>query len=178
MDGKNENGGEAYSRTPTAEDLKKICSALEENKAEYVLVGGWAVNIHGYARATEDIDLLVNPAPENIRRVKKALSILPDNAVAEMNDDDVQELSVIRIADEVVIDLMGKIADVNTGNAGKITTEFQGVKINVADLETLIKTKQGVRPKDQMDLAFLLRKKYLQENKGNKMQQHEPYKEL
>ena len=65
------------------------------------------------------------------------------------------------MADEVVIDLMGRIADVTTDNAGKDIIEFQGTKIVVADLETLIKTKQGLRPKDQMDLAFLKRKKKL-----------------
>lgn len=161
MGRKNGTGREAYSRTPKAEDLIKICDALEAHGAEYVLVGGWAINIHGAIRPTEDIDLLVNPAPQNIQKVKKALSVLPDNAVSEVEDSDIQELTVVRVADEVVIDLMGRIADVTTDNAGKDIIEFQGTKIVVADLETLIKTKQGLRPKDQMDLAFLKRKKKL-----------------
>jgi len=159
---KNGTGGEAYSRTPRAEDLIKICNALETHEVEYVLVGGWALNIHGAIRPTEDIDLLVNPAPENIQKVKKALAVLPDNAVAEVEDNDIQELIVVRVADEVVIDLMGRIADITTDNAGKEIIEFKGTKIIVADLETLIKTKQGLRPKDQMDLAYLERKKKFQ----------------
>lgn len=85
---------------------------MEAHGAEYVLVGGWAINIHGAIRPTEDIDLLVNPAPQNIQKVKKALSVLPDNAVSEVEDSDIQELTVVRVADEVVIDLMGRIADV------------------------------------------------------------------
>lgn len=161
MGGKNGAGGETYSRTPRAEDIIKICNALEAHEAEYVLVGGWAMNIHGAIRPTEDIDLLVNPAPQNIQKIKKALAILPDNAVSEVENSDIQELIVVRVADEIVIDLMGRIADVTTDNAGKEIIEFQGTKIVVADLETLIKTKQGLRPKDQMDLAFLERKKKL-----------------
>ena len=161
MGGENGTGGETYSRTPRAEDLIKICNALEANEVDYVLVGGWAINIHGAIRPTEDIDLLVNPAPDNIQKLKKALSVLPDNAVAEVEDHDIQELTVVRVADEVVIDLMGRIADVTTDTAGKNIIEFQGAKIIVADLETLIKTKQGLRPQDQMDLVFLKRKKKL-----------------
>lgn len=115
--------------------------------------------MHGSTRTTEDIDLLINPSPSNVQKVKKALAVLPDNAVSEINDNEVQELAVVRIADEIVVDLMGKIADVNTDNAGKIVIEYQGTKILVADIDTLIKTKQGLRPRDQMDLAFLLRKK-------------------
>ena len=42
---------------------------------------------------------------------------------------------------------MGRIGDVNTDNAGIEIIEYNDVKIKVADLETMIKTKQGLRPK-------------------------------
>jgi len=51
-----------------------------------VIVGGFAVILHGYARGTMDLDLLVDPSPENIRKVKAALAVLPDNAAAEIMD--------------------------------------------------------------------------------------------
>jgi len=151
----NDSGGEAYSRTPTPEDLTKICRSLEENNVNYVLVGGWAMAFHGVPRPTMDIDLLVEPSPENVLRLKRALSILEDNQIANLKLDDIKKLIVVRVADEIVIDLMGRIGDVNTGNAGIEIMEYNAVKIKVADLETMIKTKQGLRPKDQHDLLQL-----------------------
>jgi hypothetical protein len=113
---------------------------------------------HGAARATMDIDLLVDPSPENVLRLKKALSILEDNQIANLELDDIQNLVVVRVADEVVVDLMGRIGNVNACNAGIEIIEYNGVKIKVANLETMIKTKQGLRPKDQSDLLYLITK--------------------
>ena len=50
--------------------------------------------LHGFNRGTEDIDLLVDKVGANIALLKKALSILPDNAVREVLDNDVEEYGV------------------------------------------------------------------------------------
>lgn len=158
MERQDDSGGETYSRIPTPDDLIKICRSLEENNVKYVLVGGWAMAFHGVVRATMDIDLLVDASRDNVLRLKKALSILEDNQIANLELDDIKNLVIVRVADEVVIDLMGRIGDVNTGNAGIEIIDYNGVKVKVADLETMIKTKQGLRPKDQNDLLFLMTK--------------------
>ena len=62
--------------------------------------------LHGFNRGTEDIDLLVDKASSNIAILKQALSILPDNAIRDVLDSDVEKYEVVRVADEVVIDLM------------------------------------------------------------------------
>jgi hypothetical protein len=62
-------------RPPTIADVGRICRALQEAGARYVLIGGFAVILHGGHRTTKDIDLLVDPAPENVARLKKALSM-------------------------------------------------------------------------------------------------------
>ena len=54
-------------------DMKDLLRLFDEHEVEYVLVGGFAVNYYGYVRTTQDIDLLVFPAPENARRIKTAL---------------------------------------------------------------------------------------------------------
>ncbi len=46
----------AYSRAPTIEDIARICGALNESAAKYVLIGGFAVIAHGSGRTTKDID--------------------------------------------------------------------------------------------------------------------------
>lgn len=98
----------AYARAAEPEDLVRICRALNEAGAKYVLIGGFAVIAHGGSRFTKDIDLLVDAAPDNIARVKTALRILADNAAADVADGDVAEHTVVRVVDEVVIDLMGR----------------------------------------------------------------------
>lgn len=69
-----------YTRPATWEDLKRLARLLNEAHAEYALVGGYAIASHGFSRQSEDIDLLVNPAPENSRRWIVALTHLPDRA--------------------------------------------------------------------------------------------------
>jgi Nucleotidyl transferase AbiEii toxin, Type IV TA system len=75
------------SRAPEPADVVRICRALNDSGARYLLIGGFAVIAHGAGRFTKDIDLLVDDAPENVARVKRALSILEDNAAAEVADD-------------------------------------------------------------------------------------------
>ena len=55
----------ADARAPEPEDLVRICRALNEADARYVLIGGFAVIAHGASRFTKDIDLLVDDAPDN-----------------------------------------------------------------------------------------------------------------
>ncbi|HVS65426.1 MAG TPA: nucleotidyl transferase AbiEii/AbiGii toxin family protein [Thermoanaerobaculia bacterium] len=47
---------------PTLEDLRRLCRSLDEAGARYVLIGGFAMILHGGERTTKDIDLLVDPA--------------------------------------------------------------------------------------------------------------------
>ena len=47
------------SRDPESGDLLKICRALNESGARYIVIGGMALVYHGFNRGTEDIDLLV-----------------------------------------------------------------------------------------------------------------------
>ena len=46
---------------------------LLDASAEFVVIGGWAVAVHGHGRATDDLDILVRPTPENAAKVYKAL---------------------------------------------------------------------------------------------------------
>ncbi|MDI6813303.1 MAG: hypothetical protein QMD10_07150 [Desulfitobacteriaceae bacterium] len=73
MVAENDTGREAHSRPPTDEDVKKICRALNKKGAEYLIIGGLAMNFHGLTRMTHDIDLLIDPSPENIKKVIDAL---------------------------------------------------------------------------------------------------------
>jgi predicted nucleotidyltransferase len=59
-----------YARAPQLEDLVRICRALNEAGARYILIGGFAVIAHGGARTAKDIDLLIDASSDNVSRVK------------------------------------------------------------------------------------------------------------
>lgn len=144
------------SRPPTIDDLVAICRSLNERGVKYVLIGGFAINYYGFPRATEAIDLLVDPSLANVSKIKDALSFLPDNAIKEVEPDDMEKYEVVRVVDEIIIDLLKKACNITYAEAGIEYFEFKGVQIPIADISTMIKTKQGVRLRDKEDLAFLL----------------------
>lgn len=151
-----ENASRGKTRPPSLDDVKRICAALNTAGVKYALIGGLAINYYGYPRATQDIDFLIDPSEENVMKIRDALSFLPDGASKELRPDDVKAYSIVRIADEIVIDLIGSVGDINYNS---ITIEFahiDGTRIPIADIDSLIKTKQGLREKDATDRTFLL----------------------
>lgn len=150
-----------YTRPATWDDVKTLARYLDEADVEYALVGGYALAAHGYNRFTEDIDILVNPSAANSRRWILALSRLPDGAARDLaTDSDVfadDKRYAVRVNDEFTVDVMPAIAG-HTWDEMKphiTTVEIDGITIRLLDLPGLLKTKRGVRPKDQMDAALI-----------------------
>lgn len=147
----------SYAREPQLEDLVRIDRTLNAHHVRYVLIGGFAVIAHGAARTTKAIDLLIDAAPDNVVRLRAALGILEDNAVAEVADDDLTRYSVVRVADEIVVDLMARACGIEYPEAAAdaINIQFGDVEIPVASPRTLIRTKNTVRASDAADRQFL-----------------------
>jgi hypothetical protein len=122
-----------------------------------VLIGGFAVLAHGASRFTKDIDFLVDDAPDNVARVKQGLAILADNAAAEVADHDVRDHVVVRVIDEVIVDLMGRAGGLSYA---EVATDLEwhdmsGVQVPVASPAALVRTKDTHRPQDAIDRSFL-----------------------
>jgi hypothetical protein len=152
------NDGQASkSRPPSLTDLLKLCQGLNDAGASYIVIGGMAMMQAGFVRATEDIDLLVETSAENQERVRRALMLLPDQAVREMAADDVDKYTVVRVADEIVVDLMKSACGIEYEEARGLVSyvDIGGVRIPFASPELLWKLKQTRREKDQLDLLFL-----------------------
>lgn len=146
------------SRAPQLQDLLDLCQAFNREGVRYLLVGGFAVILHGFVRSTKDVDFLVDPGEENIRAVKRAMATLPDNAAALLADDEVQKYQVVRIADEFVVDLLATACGVTYSEAtqgGIETFNVHGVAIPVASKELLIRMKDTIRDSDAVDVRFL-----------------------
>ena len=136
----------AFSRAPELDDLLALCRAL---RAEGVL--------HGFVRTTKNIDLLVDPSDQNVAAVRRALATLPDNAVSQIEDDDVRRHTVVRIADEIVVDLMASACGVTYDEAIERDIEerrVEDVVIPLAGKRLLIRMKDTVRDSDRMDVRF------------------------
>jgi predicted nucleotidyltransferase len=157
-DALHDEASELISRPPQQEDVVNICRELNRLGAKYVVVGGFAVIEAGYSRTTGDIDLLVDTEPDNEVKVFEALAMLPDGAVRELDVGDVQRFTVVRVSDEVMVDLMAKASGISYEEAkGHVhVRELDGVQIPFANPDLLWRMKKrSMRPKDQGDLHFL-----------------------
>jgi predicted nucleotidyltransferase len=150
--------GELVPRQPSVEDLMELCCELNARGARYVVVGGFAIRASGYVRETMDIDLLVATDLENEARVFKSLEIFPDKAVLQLDPGDVAKYTVVRVADEVLVDLMQSACGIDYAEAAKdvVIREVQGVPIPFASPRLLWRMKKPTnREKDAGDLVFL-----------------------
>lgn len=146
------------SREPTLEDLRSLCRELNTRGARYVVVGGFAIRAAGYVRRTVDIDLLMATDGDNESRVFDALATLPDAAVRELKPGEISQYTVVRVADEIVVDLMKSAGGIDYGAAlpEVVTVDVDGVLIPFASARLLWRMKSVTgREKDAADLIFL-----------------------
>ena len=146
-----------YSRPATVDDLLKVIKSLNEHDVPYILIGGYSLFVHGYHRATEDIDLLI---PRDIKvgqKIKKALSVLKDKESLNLPDEWFEEGENIRLADEVVIDLLFNAAGESFESLKDDieVLDVEGIKIVTLNLDGILKTKSGMREKDIADRLVL-----------------------
>ncbi|VAX07984.1 hypothetical protein MNBD_GAMMA26-1672 [hydrothermal vent metagenome] len=148
-----------YSRPATLDDLKLLIRGLNAENAPYILIGGYALFAHGYHRATEDIDLLVPADKESGKQLIKALLVLPDGASQGLDPAWFEEGENIRLADEVVIDLLFRTCGETYTSLLPYTEtiDLDGIPLRTLTLEGLLKTKQSAREKDVMDRQVLER---------------------
>jgi len=136
----------------------KLCARLNELGARYIVIGGFAVITSGYPRSTMDIDFVIDTSLENEALVYQALEILPDQAVKELLPGEVSQYSVIRVGDEICVDLMASACGIGYEEAIKdsVIRTIDGVPIPFASPRLLWRMKEKTyREKDAPDLLFL-----------------------
>lgn len=149
---------ELESREPTVEDLRDLCRELNQRGAKYVVIGGFAMRAANYNRTTMDVDLMVASDAENEAKVFAALATLPDNAVRELQPGELQKHNIIRIGDEILVDLLRSAGGIEYAEAAKdvVVREVDGVPIPFASPRLLWRMKVVThREKDTDDLLFL-----------------------
>ena len=150
--------GGLESRPPDQNDLVRVCRELNRLGVRYMVVGGFAIMAAGYPRTTGDLDLFVDGSLENEALLFEALKILPDQAVRELHVGELSRYPVIRVADEIVVDLMSRVAGLTYEEAERETIRRQlgEVLIPFASPRLLWRMKSVThREKDTADLMFL-----------------------
>ncbi len=141
-------------------DFSDFISALNISATEYIIVGGYAVILHGYYRTTNDLDIWVNKTPENHIKLSKAFAIfampLFDMTLENFMSDEYDVFSMGRMP--LQIDIITKLKGVEFSDAIKQAEqkELEGLKINFLNLADLIKAKTASgRYKDLDDIEKL-----------------------
>jgi hypothetical protein len=143
----------------------EICKEFNKNNVRYVVIGGFAMIMHGLPRTTVDIDFFIENSPDNIKRIKQSLkAVFNDETVNEITTEDIEKYPVIRYGtqDGFYIDFISNLGTVasysHVANSIDIF-EIDKVEIPVCNVDLMIKLKQTVRHRDLADLEFLRNKK-------------------
>lgn len=144
---------------PLLPDFLDLLKFLNEERVEYLMIGGMAVNYYGYHRSTGDLDVWVATSPENQDRLAAALKKFGFSAQSVAHRPLLEESKFIRIGEQPVrVEIHGGISGVNFAEcyarAEKCT--IQGIDVPVISLHDLRANKRAsARMKDQADLEAL-----------------------
>ncbi|AMS27378.1 hypothetical protein AEM51_10485 [Bacteroidetes bacterium UKL13-3] len=142
------------------EDFQDFIKAFNENKVEYMLVGGLSVFVHGYGRTTGDMDIWVNKTPENYHKVHLAFrdfgmpvfDMTIENFLGDSND----VYSFGREPQKIDIMTAVKGLDFNEAYLNRIQSVLEDTELCVIGVDDLIKAKTAVsRTKDKLDIEML-----------------------
>jgi hypothetical protein len=153
------------------DEALRVLASLEREGVDYVLVGGAAVNFHGLVRATEDLDIFVQPSAENVERLRRALRAVfqDDPSIEEISTEDLLgEYPSVRYyppSGEMFLDILTRLGEFATFDSLEVQElESNGVKIKIASPRTLYWMKKDtIREIDHSDAARLREKFHLKE---------------
>lgn len=143
-------------------DFLEFLELLDNHEVEYLLVGGYAVILHGYARSTGDMDLWVNQTNQNYNKLKLVYTNFgaPIFSIEDFESDkfDVWSIGV----EPRKIEILTKVSGLEFKESKKncVYLNFEKFKIPYIDFEDLMKNKMATgRLKDLADVEQLMKNK-------------------
>ncbi len=139
-------------------DFREFIELLNRNKVRYIVIGGYAVVYHGYVRSTNDIDIWIDIRKDNI---KKLIKVLDEFGFSSLNikETDFSPNHIIQLGyPPNRIDLITTPAgiDFKTCYDSKEQVKIDDTRVNIIDLDNLIKTKRASnRTRDLADIEEL-----------------------
>lgn len=142
-----------------SKDFKEFIELLNKNKVKYLVVGGYAVALHGYPRYTKDLDLWIDLSPENASKILKALDQFGFGSLDLNQNDFLEKDQVIQLGyPPNCIDILTSLKELTFKDcfSSRVKIELEGVQINFIDVDNLKKNKQATgRLQDLADLENL-----------------------
>jgi hypothetical protein len=142
-------------------DFKDILLCLKDERAEFIIVGAYALAAHGLPRATGDIDIWINNSTENARKVLRALSAFGAPISSLTEQDFTSPDMIVQVGVEPCrVDILTSIDGVEFDEAwkNKMTIVVDDVEVQVISKGDLLKNKLAAgRDKDHGDIAWLKR---------------------
>ena len=141
------------------QDFKEFVQLLNDNQVHYLVVGGYAVALHGYPRYTKDIDIWIELAQENAIRLVETLEQFGFASLGLKESDFLVEDQIIQLGYapnriDIITSLQG--ITFNECYDKRLLVEIDGVKVNFIDRENLRKNKKATgRLQDLADLEKL-----------------------
>ncbi len=140
-------------------DFKEFIESLNNNQVRYLIVGGYAVALHGHPRYTKDLDVWIDRTPENAERVVAALVEFGFGSLGLTQADFLEAGQIVQLGYppsriDILLTLKGVEFDVCYEH--KIVEENGETAVNFIDLDNLIANKKAVgRHQDLADVASL-----------------------
>jgi predicted nucleotidyltransferase len=142
-----------------SQDFREFIQSLNDNHVRYLVIGGYAVALHGYPRYTKDMDVWVEMSPENAARMVEALEqfgfgSLGLQAADFLTPDQVVQLGYPPNRIDIITTPPG--VDFESCYASRVEVEVDEVRVNFIDLENLKESKKASgRLQDLADLENL-----------------------
>jgi hypothetical protein len=127
--------------------MNKTQISLLAAKVEFAVVGGIAVNAHGYVRATNDLDLFIRPTESNARAAFDALLTLGVPLEGFQPDDLLDDEENLRFGpEEDHIDILASIGEMPFDQVwrNRVETEIEGLSVPFISKSDLIDNKRQV----------------------------------
>ena len=140
--------------------FESVLVALSRADVRYMVVGGIACALNGFVRTTEDVDILVDADPGNLRRMIHALAGIGEGYAAEFRVEDFSdEEGAVRLVEDFPIDIFTRMGGRRYEDLLRFRRVHAGeVPIPYIDVEGLIELKAGSpRSRDQLDVEALRR---------------------
>ena len=138
-------------------NTEQLLKSLKEHKAVFLVIGATAFPVHGYARATLDIDLFIRADRRNAQRIWDALRAFGYD-VSDVTVDDLLTKKLLIRQYAVATDIHPFVAGVTFEQVWrhKVKAKFGQTYAWFASLHDLVRMKQAAgRPKDLEDLKYL-----------------------
>jgi hypothetical protein len=140
-------------------DFKEFIRSLNANGVRYLVIGAYAVALHGHPRYTKDLDVWIERDPENAAKLMQALTQFGFGSLELTAEDFLEPEQVIQLGyPPNRIDLITSPPGVDFDQAypSRVEVAIDDVPVNFIDLENLKKTKKAAgRLQDLADLENL-----------------------